>query len=273
MNLYVHSTDKVFINEINKKATITTIDKADVIFIDWIPKISMKYIESIQKRKQKFIIFDRFLSISVNEANLLQKQNVILTEPALNFRRKYFHYIPFWVKLKKFDDINLNENDRFYDLAYKGDLQGKTISFNEYYVPYTRAYPKSVYIENQKNILQDENSYYNSLGITRKDVINFNEVKVTMVIGSPLDYEIGYLDYQFFNALSNNCIPLIPNEHKYFSLLSPRVNDKIFDINYIIDNYDKTYIGYILDIYKIIEKYYPEMVVENVVDEILNLIK
>lgn len=279
MNILIQNisdTSSVFVDEIKKSCNVTTnLDKADVVFTEWVPKTTINYIKSNLQKKKTFIVFDKFLMIEPDDANWLRKQSVILTEPALNFRRKYFFYIPFWVKFKNIDDINLNEGTRPYDLAYKGDMQGKIQSFKDYYVAYARKYPKTVFYEN-KNISKNDNEKYNTYGLVGKDVINYKDVKVTMIIGSALDYEIGYLDYHFFEALNDNCIPFIVNEHKYFSLLSPYTlrinNDPSDDINYLVAGYDNSYIGYSLGIYEVIKKYYPEMLVENVISQILDLL-
>lgn len=262
MKIYIQSNDESLKTEFGKHATLSPIESADVIFMDLQSKISMKYFESNVKNKKRFIIFDRNLSINVNDANVLRKQNVILTEPALNFRRKYFHYVPFWIKIKDIGELELNRSKRPYDLIYKGNIQEKTQSFNEYYMAYAKAYPKTVYTDT-----------YNNHGIIKQEKLEYCDSKVTIVIGTPLDYEIGYLDYSFFTALDCNCIPLVPMEHKYFSLLSPyKIDDKLFDINYIIEHYENSYIGYILDIYRTIDKYYPEMKVENVVKQVMDLL-
>lgn len=278
MNLFLQCNDKILLEEFSKRVNLTSPQAADVMFIDWLPEMSQSFLDKYKtlKKKQTFIIFDRFLSIEVDEANEFRKRGYILVEPALNFRRKYFHYVPFWTKIKSLDDIKLNEEliNRPYDLVYKGNLQGKKASFNQYYIPYAKSYPKTVFYENQKSITQSDIESYINHGIVKIDNISYNDVKATLIIGSPLDYEIGYLDYHIFEALDNNCIPLIVNEHKYFSLLSPyRVDNSIFDINYITSSYNGTYIGYIRDIYLYIEKYYPEMMVENVVKQILDYVR
>jgi hypothetical protein len=278
MNLFLQCGDKVLLEEFSKQAKLTSPQSADVMFIDWLPDMSQSFLDKYKtlKKKQTFIIFDRFLSIEVNEANDFRRKGYILMEPVLNFRRKYFHYIPFWTKIKGLDDIKLNEelNVRPYDLVYKGNLQGKKSSFNQYYIEYAKSYPKTVFYENQKSISQLESESYSNHGIVKKDNISYTDAKTTLIIGSPLDYEIGYLDYHIFEALDNNCIPLIVNEHKYFSLLSPyRIDNPISDINYITNSYNGTYIGYIRDIYLYIEKYYPEMIVENVVKQILDYVR
>ncbi len=257
----------LLVTAFKKKITVTSkFEQADVILTEWVPKDTINLIKSNLQKNKIFIIFDRYLSISIDDANWLKQKNVILLEPAINFRRKHFNYLPFWVKIKKIDDIKLNEFNRHYDLVYKGDLQGKLQSFNKYYTSYTKEWPETVYIENQKNIISKD------IKLITVNSILYQESKATLIIGTPLDYEIGYLDYNFFKALENNCIPLIINEHKYFTSLTEKIEIP-FDINYIISNYDKAYIGDILYTYERIEKYYPEMVVENVVEQILNYVR
>lgn len=262
MKLYIHSNDELIKSEFGKRVTLTSIDKADIVFIDWQNKNFMKYFESVSKPKQKFIIFDRHLSISPGESNTLRQKGAILTEPALNFRRKFFHYVPYWVKIKDINELTLNETPRTIYLAFKGSIQDKTQSFNKYYLPYIMDYPNTIVVDDKT---------FNNRNIIKKD-FTFNECKVTVVIGSNDDYNIGYLDYNFFDALNNNCVPLIVNENKYFSLLAPYRIDNQSDINYIVANYDRSYIGWLLGIYDDIRDYYPEMVVENVVEQIIGLV-
>lgn len=245
-----------------KVSLVTNITTADVLFCEWNQSVS----DLIKTNKGKtFIIFDRFLSINVNDANWLRKQGVILTEPALNFRRKYFHYVPFWIKTKSLDYIELNNSERQFDLIYYGNTKGKLKSLEKYYNDYSLEYKNSVLIQSNNIPLQK---------LEENGVPFYGKGKATVIIGSPLDYQIGYLDYQFINALENNCIPLIPNEHKYFTLLSPyKFINPVLDMYYITFNYKNSYIGYILDVYKTIEEYYPEMLIENVIEQILDLIK
>lgn len=262
MKLYIHSNDELIKDEFSKRATITPIDKAEAIFIDWQNKSLMKYFESVSKSKQKFIIFDRNLSISPGESNTLRQKGAILTEPALNFRRKYFHYLPYWVKIKDINEIKLNTAPRTHDLVFKGPIQDKITSFNKYYIPYANEYPNTVVV--------DDNAY-NNRSVVKKD-FNFSECKATLIIGSEDDYKIGYLDYNFIEALNNNCVPLIVNESKYFSLLAPYRMNNSFDINYIVSNYETSYIGWLLGVYGTIKIFYPEMIVENVVQQVLELV-
>lgn len=261
MKLYIHSNDELIKNEFGKCVTLTNIENSEVVFIDWPGNGFFKHFHKLFDPQKKTIIFDRFLSISPSESHTLRNKGVILSEPVVNFRRKYFNYIPYWIKIKKLHDIELNTYYKQYDIIFKGAIQDKRTSFNKYYIPYNTMYKNEVVI--------DDMSY------TGRDFIKanipFNECKTTFIIGSEDDYRIGYLDYNFIDALNNNCIPLVVNENKYFSSLSPYRINNIFDMNYIVSNYDISYVGWLLGIYETIQDYYPEMVVENVVKQIIEM--
>jgi len=266
MKLYIHSKDQLIKDYFFFRTTLVSVEQADVVFIDWSDSSLMKIFDSANKLKKKYIIFDRNLSISPGESNTLRQKGAVLCEPALNFRRKFFNYLPYWIDVKDINGIKLNTEPRTLDLVFKGPIQDKISSFNKYYIPYANEYPNSVVVDD---------TAYNNRSVIKND-FKFSEAKATIVIGSDEDYAMGYLDQNFVEALNNNCIPLVVPEHKYFSSFSPYylANEKFdpFDIRYITENYERTYIGWLLGIHETIRDYYPEMKVENVVQQIIDLV-
>lgn len=279
MKIFLNVNNNISIkNEIVSTSHETTQDfnSCDVAFIEWQGKTTFNFIKNNLSKKKKLIVFDRNLSMDINDANWLSKQNVILTEPALNFRRKHFFYLPFWIKYKSYDEISMNEKVREYDLVFKDDIHSKMTSFNKYYLEYAKLYSNTVYVDSKSNIPQDVMTRLNNSGVVSKDVISFEDSKFTIIIGSPLDYDIGYLNDSFVTSLSMNCIPIVPTEHKYYSLLTSSTFYKIesiFDINYYISTYDSTHFAYIHSIYENIKKYYPEMLVESTLEQIIEFVK
>lgn len=263
MKLYIHSSDKLIKDTFGHclGVTLMSMDKAEVVFIDWIDSSFMKYFDTVSKMKKKIIIFDRNLNISPGESNTLRQKGAVLCEPALNFRRKFFHYLPYWIDVKTLNQIELNTANRELDLVFKGPIQDKISSFNKYYIPYANEYPNTVIVDDK---------VYNNRSVIKKD-FEFSEAKATLIIGSEEDYSMGYLDQNFVNALNNNCVPLVVPEHKYFSSFAPYNIENSYDINYIVANYETSYIGWLLGIHETIKNYYPEMLVENVVKQVIDL--
>jgi hypothetical protein len=168
-------------------------------------------------------------------------------------------------------DITLNEEKRKYDIIYKGSFFGEINSFRKYYTEYAKEWPDKIYYEADLPENLETSGICHDMIKTQN--LNFNDAKTTIIIGSQSDYEIGYLTPNFIDALNNNCVPLIIPEHKYYSLLSPTRIKSIFDIMYMVECYNTSYIGLIKDIYESIENYYPEMLTKNVASQLINLLK
>lgn len=213
------------------------------------------------------IIFDEYMSISRKESTWLKKHGVKLFEPALNYR-KDFRYLPHSLKLRNIQEIELNVDNRKYPLAYKGNLLDKIKGFEKYYTNYARLYPQDY------NVLYDDSKLesfkkeeYENINIEYKENINLQEVKCTVVLGSNREYRIGYLNPLFIESLENNVIPLIARENRYFNGLPTSICTAT-QISFYTDSYEATYIGYLLDVYKSIKKYYPEFDINHTIDVI-----
>ncbi|GEM_PF-2384210 len=278
------NTDKSLSDELSKQGiTIVPLDinqsiACDAFFIDFHPTKSDKtpqkaaklvaqafVLEESVKKKKPVLLFDRYLGLTKKEYNWLNSTKIRFLEPALNYRSG-FYYLPFWYKQKKLNDIQLNNNERQYCLGYKGNIIERIKSFEKYYVYYAKLYPNNKVVYN-KEVDKIKKEEYKNFGIEKKD-FDYSEVQYTFIIGTNLEYKIGYLDSFIFKALESNCIPIIPPEHRYFGLIQ-----SYFDLHIINNMYDQIYIGMLCDLYENLEKYYPEMEIKNVAGEIINHIK
>ena len=280
------NVEKSLADELSKIASVCLIGKGeklefDTLFIDWIP-LSRKNPENTPKllaqteivekyiiKKIPTVIFDRYLGISSKEYNWLRKFNVSFCEPALDYRRNFI-YLPFWTILKRFNDISLNNSERKYSLAYKGSITDKIKSFEKYYVEYSTSYMGDD-VCYCGSVDKDKEREYLEGGLHRKD-FSFSDAKISIIIGTARDYKVGYLDSSFMDALNNNCVPMLPEEHRYYSGF-PWVIPTIQEIKSFADMYENTYIGLINDVYNDIEKRYPEMKVENTAEMVVELLK
>jgi hypothetical protein len=250
-------------------------DNVKALFIDWLPTTddnkenAQKLIKQVGiikhyiKKKIPIMLFDRYRGLTNTEIDWFKKNNVKFFEPCIHLRPG-FQYLPYWIKIKTFDDLILDNHEREITLLYKGNLtKDKIETFREYYVDTAKENPSyRICYHSGYKIDPDVELYYKSLiSPTKQDYINS---KFTILIGTQNDYRDGYLDSHFFDALNNGCIPLLPIEHRYYgSLKSLIVYPKIIRWYTEID-YKNVYLGYINDVYREIERFYPEMNIKNV---------
>lgn len=223
----------------------------------------LKQTEILEKyvKKLPIVIFDRYRSMTTEEYNWLRKFKVTFFEPAIH-PRDGFKYLPNWTKIKTIEDIELNDTKRSVNLGYIGSLADKTKSFDKYYVKPKLSHDIKVSYYS-KNVPDKD---YLSLGIASCP-LTFNDIEFTVVIGNVNDYATGHLDQYYFEALNNNCIPLLPMENRYYSSLPYTINTETWYDMYSY-MYDGIYIGMIKDIYDRIKKYYPEMNIKFTADVI-----
>jgi hypothetical protein len=249
MKIYPVNVDENLIMELSKLTEISQdFESSDSIFINWLPKNvdeteklleQSNYIELATKSDKKALIFDEFFSLNKKEVQwLLKYKNVTLSEPVMRYR-KGFDYIPKWIKKYSF---SIETKDKIIDLGYVGTLDNKKKEYDFYYEKYQIEFPERIISKNEKD---------------------FSKVKSTVLLGSELDYFIGNL--QNLNPILNNdCIPLLPNKHRFYhSLFKELVISDINDINFIMEMSHLSY-GLLEDFYDRIKKYFPEFLIENV---------
>ena len=248
-------------------------DVADIILIDWVPDthdadnakqliLQVSLIKKhIKNNKVKIIVFDRYLAISSDECKWLKKNGVILLEPALNYR-KYFDYLPAWIKPKTSSDISVEPPIKIYDIVYNGSPSDNMPHFEKYLLTYCKEstdYNNVVY-SLPTNLIKT--SEYNDSGLIQSP-FDYKDAKFALLLGTPKHYRAGHLHPDLPKMLEADCIPLIPCENKYYGSMSNIVNDYLSILMYT-STYNKLYYGYLLDVYDYIDSFYPEMFVENV---------
>ena len=277
------NVEQILIDELIKhtptKILIDKLDNVDTLMIDWLPtaKKSVRkaplllnqtnIIEESIKRKIPVILFDRYLSITEKEYHWLRKFGGIrFCEPALNYRR-YFSYLPFPIKCKNRDTIELNETSRELPLVYKGDLENKIKSFEKYYLEYGKMNPDQSWYDGR--VMKGKELEYTHFNVNKKE-FELNQAKCMLLLGSQRDYTVGYLDGFLSKLLNNNVIPLLPAEHKYYSFTTTVADVDL--IEWFVNSYDMCYIGFLLDVYNRIDKCYNEMTVGSVSNQIMEWI-
>lgn len=257
-----------------------SIKECDVLFIDYIPTSSgnkpskaakllrqTTVLEECIKAKKPFALFDRYLGLKKDEYKLLSKsqQNIFL-EPALNFRTN-FSYLPFWYEPKTLMDIEISSAEtRPYLLGYKGRINERFKAFESYYLQFAKDYYSKYKIAYDKPLgIKSKELEYTNYSIECVPNLSYSQCQYTIIIGTELEYHIGYLDSYYFEALKHGCVSLITNEHRYFKALGGNIwNGESLD--YLHNRYDIAHVGMIHDIYKSLDSHYPEMRIDSVVE-------
>jgi len=210
----------------------------DNVFIDWhIPKQDIEQItllENAIKNKSNVVLFDRYLSLKQHEVEwLLRYKNVYLFEPCL-ITRRHFQYMPFWYKRS---DILFDVVDDKSDIGIVLDINRGNI-LNNYNIPICTSY---------------------------------EDINMTVLLCSKKEYDIGYLPDMSY-MLYNRCVPLLPGAHKYYwKLFQGLVINNQKDLEWCITIL-RLYDALIYGIYDNMEKYFPEMMVDNVASQIAQIL-
>lgn len=266
------------VKEIEDKDTFPHFDG---IFIDWTYKFKSKdwakqaaLIDFYTKKKIPIVIFDRYFLITRKEYDWLKKFKVFFFEPAINNRRG-FAYLPQWIIKPDYKWYAKDKEERKFDLAYKcNNLNNNLKSFENHYLKYIKLYPNKKVVYSTHGINKHKEKQYKEFDLKRVTDFSFNQSTFTIIIDTQKNYNIGYLDENVFKAMSQNCLPLLPIEHKYFNnMFSDVIIKNIIDLNYYVDCYGKIKEMIIEEIYERIEKYYPEFIIDNTVEVIKNCFK
>jgi len=74
--------------------------------------------------------------------------------------------------------------------------------------------------------------------------------------------------------MNQNCLPLLPIEHRYFhAMFEGLIIKNMVDLSYYVEQYGRVKDVIIEDIYDNIEKHYPEFMIDNAVEVIKNCFK
>ena len=90
------------------------------------------------------------------------------------------------------------------------------LCFLKYNVHYASSLPKSKIDE------------YKNAGVTRKD-FSYKDIKCFLLIDTPRNYEIGYLNPHVFDMMYMGILPLLPAEHKFYHSVFTVVTDIMKD--------------------------------------------
>lgn len=248
----------------------------DALFLDYLPPQADGFIQQVDvikhyvKKRIPFLIYDKTLSIKPDEADWLKKQRVKLYEPAL-IHREGFKYLPlFCPVVHTLSTIKLNTDAaRPISVGYKGIISDRVKSFEKYYLETGKNYPEHlVQYDNPTGLDDTKVESYTNLNVTVNKEMKYRDMKCLVLLGSNRDYAIGNLP-DIFTPLSQNVIVLLPEEHKYYhSLFHDAIVHSLPDLMLTINSYDHTYIGFILEIYERIERFFPEMKFNHTIDVI-----
>jgi hypothetical protein len=281
MKLGTLNMDKVLEGYLPKSYNVISLEgtsdfpEVDAVFIDWSkgkknrPRMARQaaVVDRYVKKKLPVMIFDRLLSITQREYNWLKKFNVRFFEPALNYRRN-FDYLPIWTEtydLYSYPEINIDAKD--IHLGCHDYLDNKLKAFEKYYVQFGKLYP-NWRIHYVMPIPNEKKEEYRDLNVEYL-TYDWQRMRTFILIGTNKAYEIGYLNPDTFDYMKMGCVPLLPQEHRYFhGLFSEVIIEKPGDINYFLSGYDVMAIPTIVEIYSRVNTYYPEMKVNHTVDVI-----
>ncbi|MFA5025457.1 MAG: hypothetical protein WC503_03060 [Candidatus Shapirobacteria bacterium] len=226
----------------------------DWIFIDWLdtntpvsgPEVFVEQAEVLEKAiraKLITLVFDRNLSLKEKEIKWLSKfDNVVLLEPALNYR-KNFVYLPYWLHIHK--DLKLFDAKEF-DLYYSKNFNDETKLF---YEKFFGEYPEFTMSE------------------------DLQKCKYVVLVNSNFQNNIGYLpDLQLY--FKNNIIPLLHHENKFFhSAFKELVVNNIKDVKDLIGIYEIIDWALLKSLQDRIGSIFPEMRVDNVIRKIKSIVE
>ena len=243
------------------------------IFIDWLPKFKAEFVkqavivENYVKAGIPIIIYDRFLSVERAEINWLKKFNVSFWEPAIN-NRPEFEYVPQWWNNKITLDPYIDEKDRKIDLIYDGVLDDKFASFEKYYKSFAGLFPDKN-VGYTSGLLHEKIQDYENYNLKMYSGIANGDVSFTILIGSLIEYRIGYLRDDLFDIMKQGVLPLLPEEHRFFGTVFKEVT--IYsktDLNFYINSYKKIRGVLIEEITEKLFKSYPEFKISYITDKI-----
>jgi hypothetical protein len=232
----------------------------DSLFIDWIwggnKNPSKRFalqgvaVKHYSKKGIPIVIFDRYMSIKPKEYEWLRKfNNISLFEPALNNRRN-FVYLPYYIKT---DDNSIIEetDERPIDVGFCGNRN--TPSFEKYYINYMKQ--------------------YNNRNVVCKNEIDWRKVRYTVAIDSDKKYDMGHINIS--DALSNGCMVLCPEEHKYYiGMFYPYyIVSNVPSIELSVNMDDELRKASVLNLYERVRKDFPEFTLDYTINTLLSYLK
>jgi len=253
----------------------------DAFYIEWYPPehgiedekfihqlTTLKYV--CVKLKIPVIIFDRFLSIKSDMKKWLRKYKIKILEPSLIHGKKT-EFLPPYINTKL--DLGFFPKREINLGIIDDDILNKIGSFENYYLKYSSLNP-SLNIRYNGIIPNYKKEEYNSKNLIYDKELSWRNIIFTIAISRSTYYKNGIFDSYIINALNNGCIPLLPYEHRFYhALFKNFVIYKESDISFYVKSMKNISEVLIYDIFKNIEKYFPEFTVENVCDRIIKMFR
>ena len=279
MRLGVFNCDKRLLGWMPKAYELVYLEKGkelpdiDSVLIDWIPRYVMDkeklatqaaIVDYYASSKKPVVLYDKYLDITEREFKYLKKFNVHFFEPAVK-NRDGFSFLPPWTEDVNIRDLPYGGVNREIDLGHIGTLKNRLKSFEPYYVDLSEHYPRFK-IHYTASLPKQKIDEYKNAGVTRRE-FSWSNLKCFVLIDTPKNYEIGYLNPDVFDAMYKGCFPLLPKEHRYYHSVFPVVRD-VIQLTLEIDSYNSVGEVVLLDIYKNIVDTFPEMLISNAVDTI-----
>ncbi len=281
MKLGVLNCDRRLLEWLPKSYDLVYLDKKekgkvpaiDALLIDWIPRnvvnkdrleqqATVVDIYANSKNKPTIVLYDKYLDITEREFSYLKKFNTHFFEPAVNYRDG-FDFLPPWTEKRDLMTIPSYDNDRPVDLGHMGSLKNRLGSFETYYVDFSGLYPK-YNVHYTTSLPKAKIDEYKDAEVTKKG-FTYLDMKCFMLIDTPRNYEIGYLNPNVFQAMYRGCFPLIPKEHRFYHSVFTAIDD-IKYLSVYIEAYNQVQEIVLLDIYNNIMSVFPEMYVKNTID-------
>lgn len=278
IGIFTKSPDEVFLEKLNlpfKLLDESNVDaKIDGLFLDWVPpsleKDFIYQAQLIEKHIKNIpiVIFDRHFSVTHREASWMKKFKTYLFEPAIVTGRSEFVYLPEW---SSYYSVLDNDEERAYDVIdISKNLEYRIESFEKWYKEYARLFPdkKVAYYTKELADFKKEEYKKNNLIFIEGKVLPDYTVSNFTIINEPKNiYDIGYLNPVYFLAMNQGCIPLLPDEHRFFhSVFKNLIISSLQELDYYISLYHKVNGPIIEEIFERIKKHFPEFTVEYASD-------
>ena len=277
IGIFSKAMDEVFLEKFNMPYEMLDVgsdaEKMDGLFLDWVPpsleKDFLYQAQLIEKhvRKIPIDIFDRHFSLTHKEVSWMRKHRVFLFEPAIMTNRSEFIYLPEWCSYYSV----LDTDERSYDVIdISQNLEFKIEGFEKWYKEYARLFPDKKVAYYTKNIVDFKREEYKKNGlifIEGKVLPDYTCSNFTVINGSRNIYEVGYFNPVYFIAMNQGCVPLLPDEHRFFHVLFKNLIMKdLKEMDYYVSLYGKVRGPIIEEIFERMKKYFPEFTVEYATD-------
>jgi len=277
IGIFTKSPDEVFLKHLNLPFKLLDVgsnaDKIDGLFLDWVPpSLEKDFIYQAQLvedniKKMPIVIFDRHFSVTYQEASYMKKYKTHLFEPALVTGRSEFVYLPEWTSYYSVLD---NDEREYKVLDISKNLEYRIKSFEKWYRDYARIFPDkkvAYYTRTLTDFKKEEYKKNNLILLDGKPLPDYTCSDFTVIIGSKNAYDIGYFDPVYFIAMNQGCLPLLPEEHRFFhSVFRHLLVKDLEEMDYYVSLYDKARSVIIEDIFDRIKRLMPEFTVEYASD-------